>query len=83
VQQQQQLYIVAELNEHLITIAWANLSIMTKVFILDARKLLSQGQAAVFRRYPFTIILKESLNHSGLEQLGYKINPNVNQTSTT
>jgi hypothetical protein len=69
---------------------------MTKVFILDAnkqplypihishaRKLLSQGQAAVFRRYPFTIILKESLNHSGLEQLGFKIDPGFNQTMTT
>jgi RRXRR protein len=44
---------------------------MTKVFILDADKqplypirisharlLLSQGKAAVFQRYPFTIILK-------------------------
>ncbi|OUL18724.1 RRXRR domain-containing protein [Nostoc sp. 106C] len=68
---------------------------MTKVFILDvdkqplypihisyARKLLSQGEAAVFRRYPFTIILKEPLTHSRLEQLGFKIDLNVNQTSS-
>jgi RRXRR protein len=58
---------------------------MTKVFILDAnkqplsrihlsqaRKLLSKGQATVYRRYPFTIILKESLNYARLEQLGCK-----------
>ena len=46
---------------------------MSKVFVLDtnkqplnpihpgrARMLLSQGEAAVFRRYPFTIILKQT-----------------------
>ncbi|MBD2206427.1 RRXRR domain-containing protein [Calothrix sp. FACHB-1219] len=65
---------------------------MTKVFILDAnklplspihlshaRKLLSQGQATVFRRYPFTIILKESLSYSPLEQLGLKTDYGTNQ----
>lgn len=63
---------------------------MTKVFILDAnqqplhpvrishaRVLLSQGKAAVFQRYPFTIILKESLPVAKLQQLGIKINPGV------
>ncbi|BAY26849.1 HNH endonuclease [Calothrix sp. NIES-2100] len=68
---------------------------MTKVFILDAnkqqlspihlsyaRKLLSQGQATVFRRYPFTIILKEYLNYSRLEQLGLKIDSDANQTNS-
>ncbi|MEH1878675.1 RRXRR domain-containing protein [Nostoc sp.] len=53
---------------------------MTKVFILDAnqqplypvgisraRLLLSQGKVSVFQRYPFTIILKESLSHLNLE----------------
>ena len=63
---------------------------MTKVFILDANKqplypvrisharlLLSQGKATVFQRYPFTIILKESLSHLKLEQLGFKIHPGI------
>jgi hypothetical protein len=61
---------------------------MTKVLILDAnqeplypvrishaRMLLSQGKAVVFQRYPFTIILKESLTHAKMEQLGFKIHP--------
>ncbi|BAY28671.1 HNH endonuclease [Nostoc carneum NIES-2107] len=64
---------------------------MAKVYILDAnkqplypihisqaRKLLSQGDAKVFRRYPFTIILKEVLTQSRLEQLGIKIDPGLN-----
>ncbi|MBC6430560.1 HNH endonuclease [Nostoc sp. HG1] len=68
---------------------------MTKVFILNAnqeplypvrispaRLLLSQGKATVFQRYPFTIILKESLSHLKLEQLGFKIHPGIKTTST-
>ncbi|MDZ8053337.1 MAG: RRXRR domain-containing protein [Aulosira sp. ZfuVER01] len=68
---------------------------MTKVYILDAnkqplypihishaRKLLSQGEAAVFRRYPFTIILKEPLTNSRLEQLGFRIDFHLKNTST-
>jgi 5-methylcytosine-specific restriction endonuclease McrA len=61
---------------------------VSKVFVLDtnkqplnpihpgrARMLLSQGKAAVFRRYPFTLILKqEVLNPSG-EPLRIKIDP--------
>lgn len=59
---------------------------MTKVMILDvnkqplhpvrisrARMLLSQGKAAVFQRYPFTIILKEAFSKPMLEQLGFKL----------
>ncbi|MBU7585576.1 MAG: RRXRR domain-containing protein [Nostoc sp. TH1S01] len=59
---------------------------MTKVLILDAdqqplspvrishaRALLSQGKAAVFQRYPFTIILKESFSQIQPEQLGFKL----------
>lgn len=59
---------------------------MTKVLILDAdqqplspvrishaRALLSQGKAAVFQRYPFTIILKESFSQIKAEQLGFKL----------
>ena len=51
---------------------------LSKVFVIDmnkhpldpvhpgwARKLLSSGQAAVFRRYPFTIILKQAFVHAG------------------
>jgi glucose-6-phosphate 1-dehydrogenase len=67
---------------------------MTKVLIIDAnkqplypvrishaRKLLSQGIAVVFQRYPFTIILTESLSQPKLEQLGFKINPDAKITS--
>ena len=67
---------------------------MTKVFILDAnqeplypvrishaRVLLSQGKAAVFQRYPFTIILTESLTLPKLEQLGIKRNCGVKYPS--
>lgn len=41
----------------------------------QARLLLSQGQAAVYRRYPFTIILKESKTESEIEQITLKIDP--------
>ncbi|MBD2450410.1 RRXRR domain-containing protein [Nostoc sp. FACHB-152] len=59
---------------------------MTKVLILDvnqqplcpvrishARLLLSRGKAAVFQRYPFTIILKESVSQIKSEPLGLKL----------
>ena len=39
-----------------------------------ARKLLSSSQAAVFKRYPFTIILKKEVN-SSVEPLRIKIDP--------
>ncbi|HLO87407.1 MAG TPA: RRXRR domain-containing protein [Nostocaceae cyanobacterium] len=61
---------------------------MSKVLLLDAdqqplsplrishaRMLLSQGKAVVFRRYPFTIILKESFSQANLEQFGLKVYP--------
>lgn len=61
---------------------------MSKVFVLDtkkqslnpvhpgwARKLLSSGQAAVFRRYPFTIILKREVISPEVEPLRLKIDP--------
>ena len=61
---------------------------MSKVFVLDtskrpldpvhpawARKLLSSGQAAVWRRYPFTIILKKEINQPGVQPLRLKLDP--------
>ena len=55
---------------------------MSKVFVLDtneqplnpvhpgrARLLLKQGQAAVYRRYPFTLILKRVVERPHLEPL--------------
>ena len=39
-----------------------------------ARKLLSNGEAAVFRRYPFTIILKRSVD-THVESIKVKIDP--------
>jgi len=66
---------------------------MSNVFVLDtnkhplhpvhpawARKLLSTGQAAVFRRYPFTIILKREVVHLQGEPLRLKIDPGSNTT---
>ena len=40
-----------------------------------ARRLLTSGKAAVFRRYPFTIMLKVSKNEVTPEQLTLKLDP--------
>ena len=61
---------------------------MSRVFVLDtnrqplnpvrpgyARLLLTQGKAAVFKRYPFTIVLKKTVEHPILEPLRMKIDP--------
>jgi 5-methylcytosine-specific restriction endonuclease McrA len=66
---------------------------VSKVFILDtnkqplnpihpgrARMLLSKGRAAVFRRYPFTIILKKEVLNPDLETLRIKIDPGAKTT---
>ena len=66
---------------------------MSKVFVLDtdkqpleplhpgrARMLLSQGKAAVFRRYPFTIILKQSVPNPEIQPLRLKIDPGAKTT---
>lgn len=66
---------------------------MSKVFVLDtnkqplnpihpgrARMLLSQGKAAVFRRYPFTLILKEEVPNPDVEPLRIKIDPGAKTT---
>ena len=66
---------------------------MSKVFIIDtnkqplnpihpgrARMLLSQGKAAVFRRYPFTLILKEEVLNPKIEPLRVKIDPGAKGT---
>lgn len=66
---------------------------MSKVFVLDtnkqplnpvhpgrARLLLSSGQAAVFKRYPFTIILKCKVESPVIEPLRLKIDPGSKTT---
>ena len=66
---------------------------MSKVFVLDTRKqplnpvhpgrartLLSEGKAAVFRRYPFTIILKQSVPNPEVQPLRLKIGPGAKTT---
>lgn len=66
---------------------------MSKVFVLDsnqqilnpvhpgrARILLSQGKAAVLRRYPFTILLKERVEQPVVEPLRIKIDPESKKT---
>jgi 5-methylcytosine-specific restriction endonuclease McrA len=66
---------------------------MSKVFVLDtqkqplnpihpgrARLLLTQGKAAVFKRYPFTIILKTAAQKPELQPLRIKIDPGSQTT---
>src|SRR5215470_16299455 len=61
---------------------------MSKVFVLDthkqalnpvhpgrARLLLKAGKAAVYRRYPFTIMLKRAVDHPMLQPLRVKLDP--------
>jgi len=61
---------------------------MSKVFVLDAqkhalnpihpgyaRRLLAARKAAVLKHYPFTIILKETVEISQLEPLRIKLDP--------
>ncbi len=45
-----------------------------------ARKLLTAGKAAVFRRYPFTIILKKAVELSSPQDLKLKIDPGAKTT---
>ena len=66
---------------------------MSKVFVLDSHKqplnpvhpgrariLLSAGKAAVYRRFPFTIILKAAVEEPMVEPLRIKIDPGANTT---
>lgn len=48
---------------------------LTPVQPVVARKLLSDGKAAVFRRYPFTIILKEEVNEPIDADIRLKLDP--------
>jgi len=62
--------------------------IMSKIFVIDrnkqplqpchparARQLLKKGKAAVYRRYPFTIILKYAVLEPDTQPLRLKIDP--------
>ena len=66
---------------------------MSNVFVLDttrqpltpvhpgrARLLLASGQAAVFRKYPFTLILKRVVEHPEVHPLRLKIDPGSQTT---
>ncbi len=66
---------------------------MSKVLVIDtlknplnpihparARQLLNNGQAAVFRRFPFTIIVKKSLPLETVQPLRIKIDPRAKVT---
>jgi 5-methylcytosine-specific restriction endonuclease McrA len=66
---------------------------LSHVFVLDtekrplspchparARKLLTEGKAAVFRRYPFTIILKRVVTDAQPDSLRLKIDPGSKTT---
>jgi len=69
---------------------------MSKVLVLDtnkqalnpvhpgrARLLLKAGKAAVYRRYPFTIILKRAVDHPMLQPLRVKLDPGSLTTGIT
>jgi len=71
-------------------------ALMCKVFVLDtekrpldpihsaqARQLLRNKKAAVFRRFPFTIILKESRPDSAVSKLRVKIDPGAKTLPTS
>lgn len=48
---------------------------MNPIHPAQARKLLEQGKAAVFRRYPFTLILKRTIDNPVVHALTLKIGP--------
>src|SRR5215468_11632979 len=48
-----------------------------------ARLLLEKGKAAVFRRYPFTIILKREIENPTTPELNIKIDPGSKNTGVT
>ncbi len=45
-----------------------------------ARKLLDEGRAAIFRRYPFTIILKHAAQYPSVPELRVKLDPGSKTT---
>lgn len=66
---------------------------MSKVFVIDtekrpkdpihpaqARQLLRNGKAAIFRKFPFTLILKEARPESTVQPLRIKIDPGAKTT---
>ncbi|MDQ2904810.1 MAG: RNA-guided endonuclease IscB [Ktedonobacteraceae bacterium] len=66
---------------------------MSNVFVVDTKKqplppvhpgrarvLLSQGKAAVFKRFPFTIILKVAIEHPAVQPLRIKLDPGSKTT---
>ena len=66
---------------------------MSKIFVIDtdkrpkdpihpaqARQLLRNGKAAIFRRFPFTLILKESLPNKPVQTYRIKIDPGAKTT---
>jgi len=69
---------------------------MQRVFVLDsnkaammptcpakARKLLTAGKAAVYRRYPFTIILKYAVDQPELQPVELKLDPGSKTTGVS
>lgn len=66
---------------------------MSKVLVIDteqrpldpihpaqARQLLRNGKAAIYRRFPFTLILKESRPNTPINPLRIKIDPGAKTT---
>ncbi|MGK7899909.1 MAG: RNA-guided endonuclease IscB [Hormoscilla sp.] len=58
----------------------ANKQRLNPIHPARARKLLKQGKAAVFRTYPFTIILRRTVEDPGLEPHRIKLDPGAKVT---
>ncbi|NEP80518.1 MAG: hypothetical protein F6K39_21510 [Okeania sp. SIO3B3] len=62
------------MNKNSVFVLDTNRKLSNPVHPARARKLLKQGKAAVFRRYPFTIILKEE-SANEVKELRLKLDP--------
>ncbi|MGD1705110.1 RNA-guided endonuclease IscB [Dapis sp. BLCC M229] len=67
------------MNKNAVFVLDTNKKPCNRVHPAVARKLLTEGKAAVFRRYPFTIILKEECKDE-VKELRVKIDPGAKTT---
>jgi 5-methylcytosine-specific restriction endonuclease McrA len=63
------------MNENCVFVLDTTLRALTPCRPAQARRLLRDGRAAVYRRYPFTVILKEAHPDAQVEPLHLKIDP--------
>ena len=67
------------MNKNVVFVLDTNKKPCNPVHPARARKLLTEGKAAVFRRYPFTIIFKEE-SKDEIKELRCKIDPGAKTT---